>query len=107
MNPRYSGFEAPDRHLRKGVWTPVSVGLMVLGFVVFWPLGLAVLAHNIWARPGDFQRWMGRYVKPSVDTVRNADDGLGRTWRNVESDAQSFFHEMREGWRRWMNQRKR
>ena len=25
-------------------WTPATIGLMVLGFVVFWPLGLAMLA---------------------------------------------------------------
>ncbi|PLX38011.1 MAG: hypothetical protein C0606_07135 [Hyphomicrobiales bacterium] len=29
-------------------WTPVTVGLMVLGFVVFWPLGLAMLAYILW-----------------------------------------------------------
>eukprot|EP01035_Chromulina_nebulosa_P056194 gene56194-77031_t len=26
-------------------WTPATVALMVLGFVVFWPLGLAMLAY--------------------------------------------------------------
>ena len=105
MHPRSSSFEAPHRHLHKGVWTPVSVGLMVLGFVVFWPLGLAVLAHNIWARPGGFQRWMSRHVKPSVDAVRNSEDGIGRTWRGFESDVRSLFREMREGWRRWQQRR--
>lgn len=29
-------------------WTPMNIGLMVLGFVVFWPLGLAMLAYIIW-----------------------------------------------------------
>ena len=29
-------------------WTPLTIGLMVLGFVVFWPLGLAMLAYIIW-----------------------------------------------------------
>jgi hypothetical protein len=27
---------------------PLSIGLMVLGFVVAWPLGLAMLAYMIW-----------------------------------------------------------
>ena len=27
---------------------PMSIGLMVLGFVVAWPLGLAMLAYMIW-----------------------------------------------------------
>lgn len=29
-------------------WTPLSTGLMVLGFIVFWPLGLAMLAYILW-----------------------------------------------------------
>jgi len=33
--------------LRPG-WTPLSIALMVLGFIVFWPLGLAMLAYIIW-----------------------------------------------------------
>jgi hypothetical protein len=26
-------------------WTPATIAMMVLGFVVFWPLGLAMLAY--------------------------------------------------------------
>jgi hypothetical protein len=29
---------------------PLSIVLMVLGFIVFWPLGLAMLAYMIWGR---------------------------------------------------------
>jgi len=29
-------------------WTPLTIGLMVLGFVLFWPLGLAMLAYILW-----------------------------------------------------------
>ncbi|MEQ9448737.1 MAG: DUF2852 domain-containing protein [Rhodospirillaceae bacterium] len=32
----------------KPAWTPVTIGLMVLGFVAFWPLGLAMLAYILW-----------------------------------------------------------
>jgi hypothetical protein len=28
-------------------WTPATIALMILGFVVFWPLGLAMLAYII------------------------------------------------------------
>lgn len=34
--------------LIKPAWSPVSIALMVLGFIVFWPLGLAVLAYILW-----------------------------------------------------------
>jgi hypothetical protein len=28
-------------------WTPATIALMILGFMVFWPLGLAMLAYII------------------------------------------------------------
>jgi hypothetical protein len=33
--------------LRPG-WTPLTVFLMILGFILFWPLGLAMLAYILW-----------------------------------------------------------
>ncbi len=32
----------------KPQWSPLTIGLMVLGFIVFWPLGLAVLGYILW-----------------------------------------------------------
>lgn len=29
-------------------WTPFTILLMVVGFIVFWPLGLAMLAYILW-----------------------------------------------------------
>lgn len=29
-------------------WTPLTIALMVAGFVLFWPLGLAMLAYILW-----------------------------------------------------------
>ena len=29
-------------------WTPLTILLMVIGFVLFWPLGLAMLAYILW-----------------------------------------------------------
>lgn len=29
-------------------WTPATIGLMVLGFVAWWPLGLAMLSYILW-----------------------------------------------------------
>jgi hypothetical protein len=34
--------------LIRPAWTPATIGLMVLGFMVFWPLGLAMLAYVLW-----------------------------------------------------------
>ncbi|WP_332687831.1 DUF2852 domain-containing protein [Devosia sp.] len=32
----------------KPQWSPLTIALMVLGFIVFWPLGLAVLGYILW-----------------------------------------------------------
>lgn len=32
----------------KPAWTPLSIALMVIGFITFWPLGLAMLAWIVW-----------------------------------------------------------
>ena len=29
-------------------WSPLSIAAMVLGFVIWWPLGLAMLAYILW-----------------------------------------------------------
>jgi hypothetical protein len=46
---------------------PAWIALMVLGFIVFWPLGLAMLAYIIWSgrmagcgRHGDIEAWRDR-----------------------------------------------
>lgn len=32
----------------KPQWSPLTIALMVLGFILFWPLGLAMLAYILW-----------------------------------------------------------
>ena len=34
--------------LIKPQWSPLTIALMVLGFVIFWPLGLLVLGYILW-----------------------------------------------------------
>lgn len=29
-------------------WTPLTIAMMVLGFIVWWPLGLAMIAYIVW-----------------------------------------------------------
>jgi hypothetical protein len=42
---------------------PAWIGVMVLGFILFWPAGLAILAYMIWSgrmacgRYGEMSRW--------------------------------------------------
>lgn len=45
---------------------PAWIALMVLGFIVFWPIGLSVLAYMLWSgrmgcgRHGGMTRWQAR-----------------------------------------------
>ena len=41
-------------------WTPVELVAMVLGFMVFWPIGLAVLGYKY---------WHGKFGGPDLQTV--------------------------------------
>jgi len=47
--------------LIRPAWTPATIALMVVGFMVFWPLGLAMLAYILWGdRLPDFKRGVNR-----------------------------------------------
>jgi uncharacterized protein DUF2852 len=68
----------------KPAWTPATIGLMVLGFVVFWPLGLAMLAYVLWgdrfeglARDAKDQ-WRGSPLKGAFDQMSST-TGYART----------------------------
>jgi len=50
---------------------PMSVGLMVLGFVVAWPLGLAMLAYMLW---GDRMQAFFAGVRDGYERSRFAAD---------------------------------
>ncbi len=49
----------------KPQWGPLTIALMVLGFIVFWPLGVAMLAYILWGEmfggtPEKAQAWMNK-----------------------------------------------
>jgi hypothetical protein len=47
--------------LIRPAWTPATIALMVIGFMLFWPLGLAMLAYILWGdRLGEFKRNVNR-----------------------------------------------
>ena len=64
----------------KPSWNPLSTALMVLGFIVFWPLGLAMLAYILW---GDNMMGWKREAKCQWDrsNLKNAMDGMQNTAR--------------------------
>ena len=58
-------------------WTPATIALMVLGFVVFWPLGLAMLAYILF---GERLQAFKTEANNKVDSLSRA--CRGRRWHN-------------------------
>ncbi len=38
------------RSWKPGTWTPFTIGVTVVAFVVAWPIGLGLLAYNLWGQ---------------------------------------------------------
>ncbi len=77
--------------LIRPAWTPATIALMVLGFIFFWPLGLAMLAYIIWGdRLGDFKRSVNDKTDSMFSSFRNCGKsesfGFGGTTGNAAFD---------------------
>jgi hypothetical protein len=70
---------------------PAWIALMVLGFVVFWPLGLAVLVYTIWS--GRMGCWKGH---ARWQQGAHAMGSPGTWWQPQRSSGNRAFDEYRE-----------
>lgn len=81
--------------LIRPAWTPATIALMVGGFIVYWPLGLAVLAYILW---GDRLDTFRNDVNRTTDRVFG---GLKRSGANLPfgegRTGNLAFDEWREG----------
>lgn len=59
----------------KPQWSPLTIALMVLGFIFFWPLGLGVLAYILW----------GEYFGGSREQAEAWVDRQRSKWRDMKS----------------------
>ncbi|HEY0292778.1 MAG TPA: DUF2852 domain-containing protein [Hansschlegelia sp.] len=59
-------------------WTALTVALTAIGFVVFWPLGLAMVAYVLWGEK--ISAW-ARGSGGAVSKFRQAADDFGRNFR--------------------------
>jgi biopolymer transport protein ExbB/TolQ len=68
-------------------WTPATVALMVLGFVVFWPLGLAMLAYILFGEKfQSFKREANRKADTAFAWCRTNNYGASASTGNVAFD---------------------
>ncbi|MEE2951313.1 MAG: DUF2852 domain-containing protein [Pseudomonadota bacterium] len=80
--------------LIRPAWTPATIALMVGGFFVFWPLGLAVLAYILW---GDRLESFKRDVNLSTDRFMSGvkRSGMGKGF-GFERTGNVAFDDWRE-----------
>jgi hypothetical protein len=68
---------------------PAWLFLMVLGFIVFWPIGLAILAYLIWSgrmgcgSSGNFEQWQARQAE-RWERRRERWEGKMRRWGSCQ-----------------------
>ncbi|TCT10583.1 uncharacterized protein DUF2852 [Tepidamorphus gemmatus] len=88
-------------------WSPLSIAAMVVGFIIWWPLGVAVLAWIIWGERmiawwdesrHRFQvRAAGDTGNAAFEAYRKAElERLERERRRIEQEAEEFQAFMRE-----------
>jgi hypothetical protein len=85
-------------------WTPLNIVLMVLGFIIFWPLGLAMLAWIIWGeqisdRMRDAEvRWRSEKTgNHAFDDYRKAElSRLEEERRRLEAEREEFEAYLRD-----------
>ena len=78
----------------KAAW----IGLIVLGFWAFWPLGLAILAFTIWSGRmgcgfhGGSDRWQHKMerMQSKMDWMRSRMSGGGPVWGYPSSGNRAF-----------------
>lgn len=80
--------------LIRPAWTPATIGLMVLGFMAYWPLGLAMIGYILWGdRLTSFKQDVNRVTDKAFSAFGRVSPGSVATgnvafdeWRSAELD---------------------
>ena len=69
-------------------WAPLNIFLMIVGFMLFWPLGLAMLGFNLWGHKlGEFKSDMKKSFAVQTDWMTSNPDRASSTTGNAAFDA--------------------
>jgi len=82
----------------KPQWSPLTIALMVLGFIAFWPLGLLVLGYILWGEKfGGSAEKAERYWNKGKAWcgVNRGHPGWGRQHYGFSSSGNAAFDEYR------------
>ena len=90
---------------------PAWITVMVLGFILFWPVGLAILAYMLWSgRMTCGWRGRGRFDSRFAEKFDRARARVGEEMRNfggVSSSGNRAFDEYREATLRRLEEEER
>src|SRR5262245_24082526 len=76
---------------RHGPWHPALIVLLILSFIFWWPLGLALLAYIIWSKGC----WGRGGWQENMDRMRNKMERFGSGWGGRPSSGNHAFDEYR------------
>jgi len=94
--------------LIKPAWSPLTIGLMVLGFIVFWPLGLAVLGYILWGEKfGGSSDKAQAYVDKGRAWCSSATRGYRSGTSFSQSSGNAAFDDYREAQLRRLEEERR
>lgn len=96
-------------HCGGGHWKPLEIVAVILGFIVFWPIGLAILIFKIWQRRHGYQGDLFAFAQERAADLQarwneccTGQSGRGRTagaWRGpgfMRSSGNTAFDDWRE-----------
>lgn len=85
-------------------WRPYEIAAVILGFLIFWPLGLAMLVWKLWQRSQGFEGDFFAFAQEQGTRVKDAVSGVARegsaAWGGpsfMRSTGNVAFDEWREG----------
>lgn len=94
---------APWGHCGRMSWKPYEIAAVILGFFIFWPLGLGILLWKLWHRAQGLDSDLYAFAQEQGARVKDAVSGLARegsAWGGpsfMRSTGNVAFDEWREG----------
>ncbi len=85
-------------------WKPLEIGAMAAGFVVFWPVGLAVVGFKVWQKQSGYPGDLFTFVREKWDSVSSftwssygSSGSAPRGWNGAGSSGNAAFDDWRQG----------
>lgn len=82
--------------LIKPEWSALTIALMVLGFIIFWPLGFAVLAYILWGEYfGGSKEQAETWLKSKKGAFKSKGGCHGRARHHHQATGNAAFDDYR------------